>query len=360
VRRRPRVLVVITLAEVGGAQSYVMALVPALVELAEVTVAAHGPGPLREAVERAGARYVPLEHVRRDLNPWQDVLGLVELFRLCRRERFDVLHANSSKAGVLGRVAAAAAGVPVRIFTVHGWAFSAYAGPKGCAYLWADRLMSPLTTMTVCVSESELRAGLERRACRPARSTLIPNGVDVEAAPVASLDGDIPQIVSVGRLRPPKDFGTLAEAVRLLEPGTFRAVVVGDGPDRALLPADAPLELLGERDDVPELLAASDVFVLFSRSEGLPMSILEAMAAGLPVVASNVGGVPELVADGETGLLVPPGDPQALAAALRRLVENEDLRRRLGARGRERAKELFDLPRFRQAHVALYERLLSP
>jgi len=101
------------------------------------------------------------------------------------------------------------------------------------------------------------------------------------------------------------------------------------------------------------------VFVLPSREEGLPISVLEAMAAGLPVVASRVGGIPELVVDGETGLLVPPRDPQAMAAALRRLVDDPDLRRRLGAAGRARAEELFDLPAFRQAHLDLYERLLS-
>jgi glycosyltransferase involved in cell wall biosynthesis len=296
-----------------------------------------------------------LRHLRRPLSPWRDLVAVAELVRLLRRERPDIVHLNSSKALAVGRVAAVIARVPICIATVHGWPFSA----RSRLYLIAERLLAPLATATICVSENELLVGLAAGTCRRDRSVVILNAVDVAAAPTAHLNGHRPQIVSVGRLRPPKDFVTLAEALRRLEPDTFRAAIIGDGPERDMFPADAPAQLLGERDDVRELLAGSDLFVLSSRSEGLPMSVLEAMAAGLPVVATAVGGIPELVVDGETGLLVPPGDPDALADALRRLVDDPELRQRFGAAGRARAAALFDLPRFRREHVELYERLLA-
>lgn len=362
---RPRVLLAITLAEVGGAQSYVAALLPALVERYDVVVAAHGEGPVREAAARAGARFVPLEHVRRPINPFRDVAGLVELTRLMRRERPQLVHASSSKAGVLGRVAAALAGVPVRFFTVHGWAFSAYSGVSGLVYRVADRLMAPLTTVTICVSEQELAAGIEAGACRPERSVVIHNAVDVSGAPRSRHDRPIPRLVAVGRLKAPKDFVTFVRALAALSVGSFEALIVGDGPDRAevkteiqRLGLEQSVELAGERSDVPQLLAGSDVFVLSSSSEGLPVSVLEAMAAELPVVASSVGGVAELVDDGETGILVPAGDEQALAHALQRLIDDPDLRRRLGAAGRARAEASFDLDAFRRAHLDLYHRRL--
>lgn len=364
-RERPRLLLLVTLAEVGGAQTYVAQLVPGLVDEFEVTVAAWGPGPLRAVVEGAGARYVALRHVRRAVSPLHDPLGLLELVRLCRRLRPDIVHANSSKAGVLGRLAAWLARVPVRVFTVHGWAFMQYHGAASSLYLWLDRLVAPLTTTFVCVSERTREAGIAARTCAPGRTAVIPNAIDVSAAPPARLEGNPPRVVSVGRLKEPKDFVGLVRALAVVD-APFTAAIVGDGPDRPLVEAAVAaagvagrVELLGERDDVPELLASADVFVLSSLSEGMPISVIEAMAAGLPVVASAVGGVPELVADGETGYLVPPGDVDALAVTLERVLADEGLRRRLGEAGRRRALERFDVEAFREAHRSLYRRALA-
>ena len=363
---RPRVLLVITLAEVGGAQSYVASLLPALSEHFDVVVAAHGDGPLREAASNGGVRFIPLRHVRRPIKPWRDVAGLFELVRLLRRERPEILHASSSKAGVLGRLAAVVAGVPIRIFTVHGWAFAAYSGLVSWLYRWADRLMSPLTTVTICVSENERTAGLEARTCRADNTVVIRNAVDVAAAPRSCHDRPRPRLIAVGRLKAPKDFVTLIRALATLPAESFESLIVGEGPDRTAVEAEIRrlgleerVRLAGERRDVPALLAASDIFVLSSESEGLPVSVLEAMAAELPVVASSVGGLPELVVDRETGILVPPGDARKLGAALGRLIDDRELRRRLGAAGRARAETVFDLGAFRRAHVELYDEQLA-
>jgi glycosyltransferase involved in cell wall biosynthesis len=361
------VLLLITLAEVGGAQSYVASLLPALTPRFEVAVAAHGTGPLREAAATPeGARYIPLDHVRRRINPWRDLAGLAELVRVLRRERPDIVHANSSKAGVLGRLAAALAGVPIRIFTVHGWAFSAYSGTSSWLYRVADRLVRPLTTVTICVSEHDRARGLAARTCTAEQTVVIPNAVDVQHAATARHERPRPLIVAVGRLKAPKDFLTLVRALALLPADSFDAMIAGDGPDRPELEAEVRrlglwnrVQLLGERRDVPRLLARGGVFVLSSTSEGLPVSVLEAMAAGLPVVGSRVGGMPELVVDGETGLLVEPGDPEGLAAALCGLLADPELRRRMGDAGRVRAEQHFGLDRFRRAHVELYSRELA-
>jgi glycosyltransferase involved in cell wall biosynthesis len=360
VRDRPRLLILITLAEIGGAQTYLAQLLPGLTGELDVTVAAYGPGPLAAIARRAGAHYVELRHVRRPISPLHDLLGLVELVGLCRRLRPQIVHANSSKAGILGRLAAWIARVPARIFTAHGWAFAAYTGLTSKAYLWADRALARVTTATICVAENELRLGAAARTCDPRRTVVIHNAVDVAAAPRATPDRGSPVVVSVGRLKYPKDTPTLLEAAARV-PGEWRLDLVGDGPERPELERAAPanVHFLGERHDVPEVLAAASIFVLSSRSEGFPISVLEAMAAGLPVIASDVGGVSEQVEHDVTGLLVPREDAAALASALQRLVEDPALRRRMGEAGRARAARLFDLPPFREGHLLLYRSELA-
>lgn len=364
---RARVFVLVTLGEVGGAQGYVASLLPALAGEYDVVVGAHGGAFVREAAERSGIEFVHLEQLRRPISPWRDLRGFAELYRLLRRQRPDVLHASSSKAGVIGRLAAVAARVPVRVFTVHGWAFSAHSGAASALYRWADRIAGRATTATICVSQRERADGLRARTCRADRTVVIPNGVEVDAYPQASLESAVPRLIAVGRLAAPKDWSTLLSALTSLDSEAFAELaIVGDGPERervedelARRSLEGRVRLLGERDDVPRLLAEADVFLLASRSEGLPLSVIEAMAAGLPIVASDVGGLKELVRDGETGVLVPPGDPVALAEALRPLLANRELRRRLGRAGRARAKALFDLSGFRRAHLELYRRELA-
>jgi glycosyltransferase involved in cell wall biosynthesis len=362
-----RLVYVVTLAEVGGAQSYVAGLMGGLGAEFDVVVAAHGDGPLRRAAEAAGIPFVALEHVRRPVSPFRDLRGLLELYRLFRRLRPDVVHLNSSKAGILGRVAARLARVPASVFTAHGWAFKAGHGRGARAYLWADRLVEPLSSAIVCVSETELRAGLAARTCRSSRTVVIPNAVD--PGPVVERrvrTGGPLEVVSVGRLAEPKDFATLIGAVAGLPVGTARLVVLGDGPQRAALEAQAAalgrgdaFEFAGEVEDVRTRLERADAFVLSSRSEGMPLSVLEAMAAGLPVVATDVGGVHEVVVDGSTGRLVPAGETSPLAAALSELAGDAALRERFGNAGRARVEEHFSLPAWRAAHLDLYRRVLS-
>jgi glycosyltransferase involved in cell wall biosynthesis len=362
---KPRLLILITLAEAGGAQTAVSLLLPGLTDELDVIVAAHGSGPLRNAAAAAGVPFVQLEHMRRAINPWQDALALLELVRLCRRLRPNIVHAHSSKAGALGRLAAALAGVPVRIFTVHGWSFAAYGGLPGRLYLLVERRLRRLTTAVVCVAAAARDVGVAAGACRSERTVVIHNAVDLASfGRPEHIDG-APRVVSIGRFAFPKDFTTLVEALAAVQ-AEYRAAFVGEGPLLREVAATIEarglterIDLLGTRCDVPDVLASADIFVLSSRSEGFPISILEAMGAGLPVVATDVGGVDESVVEGETGLLIPAGDPGALAAALDLLLTDRALRQRLGAAGRERVRRQFDVAGFRQAHVELYRRELE-
>jgi glycosyltransferase involved in cell wall biosynthesis len=358
---RPRVLIVVTLAETGGAQTYVRNLLPMLAEEFDVTVAAHGGGALRDAAHSAGASYVPLIHVRRRLGLFHDLAGLVELWLLCRRIRPDVVHLNSSKAGILGAVAAALAGVRIRMFTAHGWAFKTEAGSRAAVYRTLHRAIRPLLTCVVCVSRSELSMGIAAGACSSARSELIPNGVSRRPDAGRSRDG----IVTVTRLRAPKDIFTLVDAVVRQGGALPHVTVVGDGPDRDRVEHDlattgfeSRVELVGDVEDPGVFLDRASVFVLSSRSEGLPMAVLEAMAAGLPVVATAVGGVPEIVHDGVTGALVPPGDAVSMGAALLDLASDPARARAWGAAGRRLIDEEYGIERCQQAHQDLYRRLL--
>lgn len=362
---RPRLLYVVTLAEVGGAQSYVEGLLEAASDEYDVLVAAHGDGPLRTAAARAGVEFVELRYVRRPLSPVLDLLGLIELIRLFRRTKPAIVHLNSSKVGTLGRLAATAARVPVVVFTVHGWAFKATSGVASTVYLYADRLTRNLVSAVVCVSQTELSRGLEARVCRAETSVVVPNAVAVAETPPGTPASSKPlHVVWVGRLADPKDPVTLLRAVAELPAGALRLDILGDGPLRpeleslaAELGVRSSVEFHGEVTDVPRRLARAGAFVLASRSEGMPISILEAMAAGLPVVASDVGGISEVVVDGVTGFVVPPRDPAALAAALDRLLDDDGGRAALGRAGWERARARFSLEPWRAAHLDLYRAL---
>jgi glycosyltransferase involved in cell wall biosynthesis len=362
---RPRLLFVVTLAEIGGAQTYVRQLLPAALTEYDVTVAAHGEGPLRETAAELGVPFVPLEHVRRNLSPVHDPLALLELIRLYRRLKPDVVHLNSSKAGLLGRVAAVVARVPVCVFTAHGWAFNATGGRTAAVYRIADRLAASLATCIVCVCEADRRAGLAAKTCREDATVVIPNAIDVGTAPAREPHRAAPIVIAgVGRLAQQKDFATLVAAVARLPRGSAALRIYGDGPLRpaleqqiAALGLAEEVELAGEVPDVRRYLEAADVFALTSRWEGLPLSALEAMAASLPVVASRVDGLPEAVVDGETGYLTEPGDVDAVASALGSLADDEQLRRRLGDAGRARVEQHFSLPGWRAAHLDLYRRL---
>jgi glycosyltransferase involved in cell wall biosynthesis len=363
----PRLLVFVTLAEAGGAQTFAAALAAGLRDRYAVEVAAHGPeGALVDACAALGLPFHHVRHLARDPHPYRDAAAVHELRALARRVAPDVVQINSSKAGVLARLALAGRGTPT-VFTAHGWAFSGRGGAAGTAYALAERAVAPLTDAIVCVSQHDLQLARERNIAPRRGLQVIHNGVAAPAQlPPRRAFGERLVLGCTARLAPPKDLITLLEA--LAQPGCERweLRVFGEGPDResieqrrAELGLTDRVTLLGNRDDVPEQLADCDAFALISDWEGLPYSILEAMAAGLPVLASNVGGIPDLVVPGSTGELIPPRNPAAASRILASWAADPSLLPTLGQAAHTRALTAFSLNQMVGRYEALFASLLS-
>lgn len=340
----------------------------------------YGPeGTLVPTAREQGVEPRLVRSLRREVNPILDAVALAALVDVFRRGRYDLVHTHSSKAGVLGRLAARLARVPLVVHTVHGWGFNDRQRPfVHRSYAALERWCARFTDALVTVTPRDTEVGLALGIGHPALYTTIRSGIDIAhfGAPARSREevrGELGLAahhrvaVSVMRLVPQKaPLDVIEAAGRLLReaPGA-RVLIVGDGPLRATveercraLEIDDRVVFTGLRPDVPDLLAASDVLVLASLWEGLPRVIPQAMAAGLPVVATAVAGNAEAVIDGVTGLLVPPRDPAALAAATAALLADGDRARALGAAGRARVDE-FSVHRMVDDIEALYARLLA-
>ena len=367
---RPVVVHAVHSLAVGGLENGVVNLVNGTAtEFRHVVVCMTTEGPMRERL-RPGVEVLALGKRR-----GHDVRAFVRLARTLRRLRPQIVHSRNW-AAFDAVVAARLAGVP---FVVHGEHGREISDPHGRLRRrnQARRLLAPLVSRFITVSEDLRRWLIQEVRLPPHKITTIHNGVDLSrfgdlerhtARLRLGLSGDAPVIGTVGRLDPVKDQAGLARAFAMVlkaQPAAM-LVIAGDGPCRAdLLRLVAELgiadrvRLLGARSDVPAVLAAMDVFVLPSIAEGISNTILEAMASGLPVVATRVGGSPELIEDGVGGTLVPPQDPSALAGALTVYLDEPGLRTLHGKCARRRATERFGLERMCDAYAGAYRDLLA-
>jgi glycosyltransferase involved in cell wall biosynthesis len=342
---------VITKLDVGGAQTVAITLASHAVAAGHQVTMFAGPDPgsggdLRGVVRSRGIELVELSSLRHQVRPVDEVRALLTL-RTSLQGRFDVVHTHSSKAGVIGRAAAAAVRTPVIVHHVHGWSFRPYQPAIGrLTYVVLERLAARVTDCVIHVSDADLAEGMRYRIVPTERTCVLPTPVDLERFyPRTSRTPDGGRtVITVTRLGSPKDTATLLRAVSAMKTAVHLDIV-GGGPERAALEALARrlgvgqrVRFLGVRDDVPDLLARSDVFVLSSQSEGMPTAIVEAMAAGVPVVATDVGGVAQVLNHGRAGRLVPPGDPSALAAAMDELFDNPSVASAFRRAGLETAR----------------------
>jgi glycosyltransferase involved in cell wall biosynthesis len=341
---RERLAYIVTRAHHGGAQAHVAALIGHFRHHYDVYLATGEEGYLTDAVKEWGVPVTILPHLRPELSPRMivnDLRAFREIHQWLGSVRPAILHAHSSKAGGLGRCAALLRRIPT-VFTAHGWAFTeGVPFAQKLVMLPAEWLAARVTNAIITVSQADHDLAERYRVRARGRIVAIHNGIEKDAPPAApNADGAV-HLVCVARFCAQKSQALLVRALEGVDE-PWHLSFVGEGPledevrsmvaDRGF---NGRVDFLGARDDVDSILARSDIFVLPSNWEGFPLTILEAMRAGLPVIASDVGGVREAVFDGVTGYLVPRGDVQAFAEQLKLLIRDNGLRTTLGKSARD-------------------------
>ena len=334
--------------------------------------------------ERLGVQVTTLPHLHREISPVRDLLATIRLARLIRAERPLILHTHTAKAGAVGRLAALLAGrarPPIVVHTFHGHVLRGYFGRFWTTvFRLLERTLAHVTDTLVAVSP-EVRDELVAMGVAPAsKFEVIRLGIELESRlpdretaraetrRVMGVADDRFLVGWIGRMTGVKRTDVVLRSfARLREQGVDAVLcMVGDGPDRddvEELASELGLVqntlFAGYQEDVGRFFSAFDVFVLPSANEGTPVTAIEALASGCPVVATRVGGVPDVVRDGEDGLLVEPGDEEALAAALRRLALDPELRTRMGAASRDRMVSRYAVARLIDDIDALYRGLIA-
>ena len=334
-------------------------------------------GSLVDEAARLGVRVVRVPHMRRSLSPVADILAFVWLFNYFRTERPSIVATHMAKAGTLGRLAAALTRVPVIVHTFHGHVLDGYFGRLSTSFfLVVERLLGHLTTQFIAISP-EVAAELDRLDIGRGKTTIVRLGLDLQhlidsqpgqlrrelAVPI-----EVPLVGIVGRLVPIKALELFLDAASLLAESNpaVQFAIVGDGELWHQLHEDVRARGLGQRvhftgwrGDLAAVYSDLDVVVCCSRNEGTPVSLIEACAAGRAVVGTQVGGIPDIIAPGVNGLLVPSGDASALAAAVSELIGDPARRREMGLAGRQMVMERHSSDRMVRELKDIYGKLLE-
>jgi glycosyltransferase involved in cell wall biosynthesis len=373
-----RVLHVVGDSRFGGAARIILRLGQiARAEGWQVDVLTTDP-VFQQATRQYDLGVVNLDVIRRDIRPLWDLAGLFRLVDLLRREPYQIVHTHTSKAGFVGRLAARLAGVPVIVHTAHGFAFHErssvsaryfYSTLEWIAARWCDRIVS--------VSQFHRRWALDLGICEEPKILAIPNGIADVRNPILApaelrrrlgvREGHL-LILSLARLAADKGLEYLIEAAAILQntERRFQVVIAGDGPVRGLLESRTRnlgianrVTFLGFREDVDDLLAACDLVVLPSLREGLSIALLEAMAAGKPIIATSIGSHLELASQANIARLVPPANAQSICAAILRLARDPALMAQLGTSARALFESYYTEDRMLSGYRQLYFDLLK-
>ncbi|MBI2443849.1 MAG: glycosyltransferase family 4 protein [Candidatus Magasanikbacteria bacterium] len=386
---KKKILYVITQGQWGGAQRYVYDLASYLALEFDITVAVGEPDGQKDLPAKlptANIKLVQLKHLVRRISPYHDLLAVRELAQLFRLLRPDIIHLNSSKAGIIGSLAKSLAGRSLPrttqfIYTVHGWVFNEPLGrARQWLYWWLEKYTAPAKNHFIVLSGREAQQAKQELNISPAKISVIPIGIAVPDSPLSRatarqainklwrfpLESGAEErtwlIAVIANLYPAKGLRYLLAALGRIQNKIqpWRLVIFGEGPERVPLSVlvqqynlTNQVLLPGAVPDAARLLPGADVFVLPSLKEGLPYTILEAQAAGVPIISSAVGGIPEVITDRQTGLLVAPGDPRALSEALQ-FAHDHPEEMRCYAAATATPKEPYRLEAMVKATAALY------
>lgn len=370
-----RILYVITLPDIGGAQTHLMEVACAMQKSGhDVQIVAGKYGWLTEQLAIKGIEISVIDELVREISLKKDWATVYKIRNIIKKWHPDIVHCHSSKAGIVGRIAAFMEGVP-SVFTAHGWAFTeGVPFFKRVLYSVIENIMLNITSKCFCVSEYD-RCLAKKWFLRDSHKIItVHNGIGDDGlqrdAIVRMLDnGSILRLIMVGRFSKPKDHMLLIKSVYDINkkyPGQVHLSLVGDGDLFAAANQYVVannlgdfIVLLGESTCVDSLLTQSDVFCLISNYEGLPISIIEAMRAGLPVIASDVGGNNELVVDGVNGYLVSRGDRKGLVQAIEKLIKDRTLITEFGKRSQEKFRMEFTFSAMMQKIESAYRDVLK-
>ena len=375
-----KILYIITKLELGGAQKQLLSLCRALDQniIIPYLFTARSGLLVGEAGSIDGLTVCLSGFLERPLNIFKDLLAFIEIYRFIRHNKIDIVHTHSSKAGIIGRLAAKAAGVKAIIHTVHGWSFNdlqPYLLRK--FYILLERICARASSKIIVVSQYDKEKGLNNFIGKKGQYEIISYGINHadfcrDSGEARNEFGISPSDLLVGMVacfKPQKAPQEFIEVARLVasKSGNVKFIMIGDGQMRSHIQElilryqlQDKVILAGWRRDIPQVLSALDIFVLTSSYEGLPIAVLEAMAAAKAVVATNTGGIAEVVRDGENGFLVTPRETQELADKVFNLLNDANLRKRLGENACLSINGHFSVPSMVLAHHQLYLKSITP
>ena len=358
---RPLILILITKADVGGAQVHVLEILKRLKSHYRFVLATGEHGYLVERAQDLGIEIIVLKHLNRAISPSEDRRAYAECLAMLRTFKPELLHTHSSKAGVIGRLAAWRAGVP-SLFTAHGWAFTEGAPALQRAYgLVVESVLCRLIGRVVTVSSYDFELAKRYRVGLSRNRYLVKNGISMPLLCKQEKCHKNLQILTIGRLSLVKNHAMMLDALSALTI-PFHAHIIGEGECGAALEEqigslglENKVELLGEVTRTTKYLAEADLFLLSSNYEGLPLSVLEAMSYGIPVVATNVGGVSEAVLNERTGLLSERKNVAQFSANIEMLGNRPELRQQFGETALSHYAENFTADRMVNELHGIYE-----